>query len=125
MYEKIKEFFKKTWKYIVSFFVGISTMLCINSRRNKRANKDIEQLRNKLAEYAKLLGRAGLYTEELEQKLTDAESRVDELEDRFNTITDDTREVESVNDGIRAEQERLGTAIEQLRDFIEKNGTKN
>lgn len=122
MWEKLKEFFKKTWGFFAGVFVGFVSLLFIDRRRGSRADGDIQKLREQLEEYKQLIARAGIDNSELEGQLDIAGARIDELEDRLQSSKGDTNELERVNQDIRREQCTMGEAIGKLGEFIEKHG---
>ena len=85
MWQKIKEWFKKSWSYIAAFFGGIATMLLFKQRGDTRAKADIEQLRAKLQQYSELIQSTGRANKELAKQLEQLTNEYNELKKRART----------------------------------------
>lgn len=121
--EKFKAWLKKSWGYIVAFVAGFASMFLLNKRRADRAQSDIEELRNKLLEYSDLVDQTGRANSELAKQLDQSTRKYNELREQLDTAAGDAGKIAEVNKSIGAECQSMGDAIEQLREFIERNAT--
>lgn len=142
MVQKIKNFFKKYWGYFVAFVVGVFAYMGIDARGNKRANANIEQLRNQLGEYKQLNQHLADTIEELEQRLASVKARSAEAREQHSRIKQDVEQarddavrigeridvaiehsagIDNVTGELQQESIELAEAIRKLGQFIEKN----
>lgn len=122
MYEKLSNIFKKTWSFIVGILAGIVSMLFINRSRNSRAKADIEQLRDKLQEYTKLVQSTGRANQRLTKQLEQLTNEYNILRRQVDECEGNAAELDRINIDIGEELNRMEGAIAGLRDFIDKYG---
>ena len=122
MYEKLSNIFKKTWSFIVDILAGIVSMLFINRSRNSRAKADIEQLRDKLQEYTKLVQSTGRANQRLTKQLEQLTNEYNILRRQVDECEGNAAELDRINIDIGEELNRMEGAIAGLRDFIDKYG---
>ena len=140
---KAKEATKKYWGYIAAFLIGLLAAFGLNSARNSRARKHIEQLRRELEQYADLNRRLEEYTDELERKANElgefssaATWENSQLRDQVRRAREDIGRLElelaeslelagraeDVTERLSDESARIGEGINQLREFLNKYG---
>ena len=124
VWQKIKEWFKKSWGYIVAFFGGIAAMLLFKRQGDTRARADIEQLRAKLQQYSELIQSTGRANKELAKQLEQLTNEYNELKRRVDECKGDAVKLDLISDDIGRELERMEGVIGQLREFINKNGKR-
>lgn len=124
MWQKIKEWFKKSWGYIAAFFGGIATMLLFKRKGDTRARADIEQLRAKLQQYSELIQSTGRANKELAKQLEQLTNEYNEFKRRVDECEGDAVKLDLISDDIGKELERMEGAIGQLREFIDRNGKR-
>lgn len=143
-FPKAKKTVKSYGGYVVAFFVGLLAAFGLNSARNNRARKHIEQLRAELAEYANLNKQLERIANELESELDKlgdnnddalkenkllrsevARARLDirRLEGELSKSFELAGESIDITDRLSGESEKLGEGIDRLREFINKYGT--
>jgi methyl-accepting chemotaxis protein len=145
VWEKIKEFFKKYWGYIASFVLGALAYISIDSRRDKRIARNIQELRDQLGHYkqinqqfadriAELTEQLANITDTSDEARTNHQSIAGEIEharenaeqigQRIDKALDHARNVDTITDELSRESTELTGAINKLGAFLEKYGAQ-
>jgi len=117
MYEKIKKY----WKFIVGFIVSIFAVIFFNNARNKRVERNLNNVRDQLRESEELINRLQGTNNELKVELIYSRNIVSRLKSELENSRDNVKEIDRINTELENESTIFNGAILKLRKFIDKN----
>ena len=117
MYEKIKKY----WKFIVGFIASVFAVVFFNNARNKRIERNLNNVRDQLRESEDLIDRLQGTNNELKVELVYSRNIVSRLKSELEGARGNVEEIDRINTELESESTIFNGAILELRKFIDKN----